>query len=256
MENKIPLSVAIITKNEAENLPDCLRSVAFAGQIVVVDSGSTDDTVDVAKEFECDVYIEPWRGFGPQKQFAIDQCRNPWILLIDADERLPWDTAQAIKNIVLNSLTAAAGFSFPRKNFFQGRWVKHAGWWPDRVVRLFRKNLGRMTEAKVHEALEIDGLVEALVYPIEHFTESRLSRIIQKIDQYSTLGAEEAFKEGRMASLWEAAFRAKLAFLHNYFFRYGFLDGPQGLTLAVTDAVNKFFKYAKLAEMNKQFKKK
>jgi hypothetical protein len=256
MENKIPLSVAIITKNEAENLPDCLRSVAFAGQIVVVDSGSTDDTVDVAKEFECDVYIEPWRGFGPQKQFAIDQCRNPWILLIDADERLPWDTAQAIKNIVLNSLTAAAGFSFPRKNFFQGRWVKHAGWWPDRVVRLFRKNLGRMTEAKVHEALEIDGLVEALVYPIEHFTESRLSRIIQKIDQYSTLGAEEAFKEGKTASLWAAAFRAKLAFLHNYFFRCGFLDGPQGLTLAVTNAVNKFFKYAKLAEMNKQFKKK
>ena len=256
MENKIPLSVAIITKNEAENLPDCLRSVAFAGQIVVVDSGSTDDTVDVAKEFECDVYIEPWRGFGPQKQFAIDQCRNPWILLIDADERLPWDTAQAIKNIVLNSLTAAAGFSFPRKNFFQGRWVKHAGWWPDRVVRLFRKNLGRMTEAKVHEALEIDGLVEALVYPIEHFTESRLSRIIQKIDQYSTLGAEESFKEGKTASLWAAAFRAKLAFLHNYFFRCGFLDGPQGLTLAVTNAVNKFFKYAKLAEMNKQFKKK
>ena len=127
---------------------------------------------------------------------------------------------------------------------------------PDRVVRLFRKNLGRMTEAKVHEALEVNGFVEALVYPIEHFTESRLSRIIQKIDQYSTLGAEEAFKEGKTASLWAAAFRAKLAFLHNYFFRCGFLDGPQGLTLAVTNAVNKFFKYAKLAEMNKQFKKK
>jgi glycosyltransferase involved in cell wall biosynthesis len=254
MNNKIPLSVAIITRNETENLPECLRSVDFAEQIVVVDSGSTDETVKIASDFGCDVYVEPWRGFGPQKQFAIDQCRNPWILLLDADERIPKDTALTIRNIVLNPSSAVAGFSFPRKNYFQGRWIKHAGWWPDRVVRLFRKNSGRMTEAKVHEAIEVGGLVEALVYPIEHHTESRLSRIIQKIDQYSTLGAEEAFKDGRTASLWEAAFRAKLTFLHNYFFRCGFLDGPQGLTLAVIDAVNKFFKYAKLTELHRKVK--
>ena len=139
MEDKISLSVAIITKNEAENLPDCLKSVSFAGQIVVVDSGSTDETVKIASDFGCDVLVEPWRGFGPQKQFAIDQCRNPWILVLDADERIPGDTAQAIRNIILNPSITAAGFSFPRKNFFQGRWIRHAGWWPDRIVRLFRK---------------------------------------------------------------------------------------------------------------------
>lgn len=252
MECKFPISIAIITKNEEKNLLACLQSVDFAAQIVVVDSGSTDDTVNIASDFGCDVYVEPWQGFGSQKQFAIDQCRNHWIFVLDADERIPRDTAQAIKEIILNPLTSAAGFSFPRKNFFQGRWIKHAGWWPDRVIRLFRRGAGRMTPSKVHEAVEVNGLVEYLIYPIEHYTESDMGKIIQKIDHYSTLGAEEAFTEGKTASLWEAAFRAKLSFLHNYFFRCGFLDGPQGLTLAFTDAVNKFFKYAKLVELHKK----
>jgi glycosyltransferase involved in cell wall biosynthesis len=256
MENKIPLSVAIITKNEAGNLSDCLKSVAFAEQIVVVDSGSKDDTVRIASDFGCEVLVQPWRGFGPQKQFAIDHCRNSWILILDADERIPRDTAQAMKTLILSPSTMAAGFSFPRKNFFQGKWIRHAGWWPDRVVRLFRKNMGRMTQVKVHESVEVDGLVEALVYPIEHLTEGRLSQILQKIDLYSTLGAEEAFVEGKTASMWSAAFRAKLTFLQNYILRLGCLDGSQGLTLAITDAVNKFFKYAKLAEMSRQLRKK
>jgi glycosyltransferase involved in cell wall biosynthesis len=256
IKDKIPLSVAIITRNEAENLPACLKSVSFAEQIVVVDSGSTDATVEIASDFGCDVMVESWRGFGPQKQFAIDKCRNPWILVLDADERIPAVTARAIKNIILNPSTTAAGFSFPRKNFFQGRWIRHAGWWPDRIVRLFRKGQGRMTPARVHESVEVEGPVEPLDCPIEHYTESRLSYILIKIDQYSTIGAEEAFKEGKTASIWSAILRAKLAFLHNYILRCGFLDGSRGLTLAITDAVNKFFKYAKLAELNKRARKK
>ena len=255
MEEKILLSVAIITRNEEENLSACLKSVSFAGQIVVVDSGSTDATVKIASDFGCDVFVESWRGFGPQKQYAIDKCTNPWILVLDADERIPRDTAQEIKNIVLHPSITATGFSFPRKNFFQGRWIRHAGWWPDRIVRLFRKGQGRMTPAKVHESVEVEGLVEPLDYPIEHYTESRLSQILIKIDQYSTIGAEEAFKEGKTASICSAVLRAKLAFLHNYILRCGFLDGAPGLTLAITDAINKFFKYAKLAELNKQARK-
>jgi glycosyltransferase involved in cell wall biosynthesis len=256
MENKIPLSVAIITKNEVENLHDCLKSVAFAEQIVVVDSGSTDGTVAIASDFGCEVFTELWHGFGPQKQYAIDRCKKPWILVLDADERIPKDTAQAIRTLILSTSTIAAGFSLPRKNFFQGRWIKHAGWWPDRVIRLFKKDKGRMTQAKVHESVEVDGHVEPLTYPIEHYTESRLSQILIKIDQYSTFGAEEAFNDGKTASIWSAVFRAKLAFLHNYVLRLGFLDGSQGFTLAVTDAVNKFFKYAKLAELSRQSRKR
>jgi glycosyltransferase involved in cell wall biosynthesis len=249
---KIPLSVALITKDEGENLRECLKSVEFASQLVVVDSGSTDDTVHVASRFGCEIFMEPWRGFGPQKQSAIDKCKFPWVLVLDADERIPDETALVIKNIVLDPSTTFAGYSFPRKNYFQGRWIKQMGWWPDRILRLFRKELGHMTSSMVHEAIVVDRLVEALNVHIEHYPASQLSKVLMKIDQYSTLGAQEAYAKGEEASIWSAAFRAKMTFLQNYFVRFGFLDGVQGFTLAITDAVNKFFKYAKLNEMNRQ----
>ena len=252
MEEKIPLSVAIITKNEAANLPGCLRSVAFARQIVVVDSGSDDGTLEIARGFGCEVYSVPWKGFGAQKQAAIDRCREPWVLVLDADERIPPETQAAIRGVVSAGGEAAQGYSFPRKNFFQGRWIRRMGWWPDRITRLFRRGMGRMTDVPVHEAVEVDGRVVPLESPIEHFTESRLSEILKKIDRYSTLAAEEAFREGRRSSVWGALARAELTFIQNYVLRLGFLDGSQGLVLSVTDAVNKFFKYAKLSELNRQ----
>lgn len=251
MEN-FPLSVAIITKNEEENIRGCLQSVAFAGQIVIVDSGSTDETLKIAKEFRCEIFSEDWRGFGPQKQSAIDKCREPWVLVLDADERIPPETADTIQSIVTDSRIQEAGFRFPRKNYFQGRWIKHAGWWPDPVIRLFRKNAGKMSDAMVHESVEVQGTVGLLSVPIEHYTESRLSRIIQKIDRYSTLGAQASFQEGKTSSSAGALVRACFTFVQDYFLRLGVLDGMPGLTLAVTDAVNKFFKYAKLSELNRQ----
>jgi len=250
MKPPIPLSVAIITRDEAEKIHECLQSVAFADQIVVVDSGSRDDTVPIAAAFGCEVFNEAWCGFGPQKQLAVDRCRNEWVLILDADERLPPETCEVIRDIVSHP-PQADGYSFPRKNYFQGRWIRHAGWWPDRVVRLFRKDRGCLTPAPVHESVEVRGVVSCLACPIEHFTESRLSEILKKIDRYSTLGAQEAFAAGRTATVGGAAVRAKLTFLHNYIFRLGFLDGSQGFTLAATDGVNKFFKYAKLAELSK-----
>jgi len=252
MEEKIPLSVAIITKNEAANLPGCLQSIAFARQIVVVDSGSDDGTLEIARGFGCEVFSEPWKGFGAQKQAAIDRCREPWVLVLDADERIPPETQAAIRSVIAAGEGGAPGYSFPRKNFFQGRWIRHMGWWPDRITRLFRRGMGRMTEARVHEAVTVNGPVVALDSPIVHCTESRLSEILKKIDRYSTLAAEEAFREGRRSSVWGALARAELTFLQNYVLRRGFLDGRQGLVLSVTDAVNKFFKYAKLSEMNRR----
>ncbi|PKN69682.1 MAG: hypothetical protein CVU52_09440 [Deltaproteobacteria bacterium HGW-Deltaproteobacteria-10] len=248
---KIPLSIAIITKNEEKNIRSCLQSISFADQIVVVDSGSTDKTLELAAEFGCEIYPEGWHGFGRQKQLAIEKCRLPWILVLDADERIPSETADIIKQIVIDPDVEEAGFSFPRKNYFQGRWIKHAGWWPDRIIRLFRRETGRMTSAQVHEAVEVRGIVGELNVPIEHYTESSLSKIIQKIDKYSTLGAQEAFKGGKHSSVFSAFMRALFTFNQDYFLRLGILDGRQGLTLAVTDAVNKFFKYAKLSELVK-----
>jgi glycosyltransferase involved in cell wall biosynthesis len=252
MAEKIPLSVAIITKDEEANLPGCLKSVAFARQIVVVDSGSADGTLEIARDFGCDVFTEPWKGFGPQKQMAIDRCREPWVLVLDADERIPPETEKAIRAVASGGEGGASGYSFPRKNFFQGRWIRHMGWWPDRITRLFRNGRGRMTEAAVHEAVDVAGQVVSLDAPIEHYTESRLSEILKKIDRYSTLAAEEAFREGRRSSVWGAIARAELTFCQDYVLRLGFLDGRQGLVLSVTDAVNKFFKYAKLSELNRQ----
>jgi glycosyltransferase involved in cell wall biosynthesis len=255
MNDTLPLSVAIITKDEARNLPACLESTRFADQIVIVDSGSTDDTVQIAKDHGCDVFVEPWMGFGPQKQSAIDKCRNEWVLVLDADERVPPETAAAIHTIVAHTADAYAGYSFPRKNFFQGRWIRHLGWWPDRVVRLFRQGCGRMSTAMVHEAVEISGSIGSLDVPLEHYTESRLSAILLKIDHYSSLGARQAFDEGKRSAGSSAFFRACATFFQNYFLKLGILDGPQGLTLSVTDSVNKFFKYAKLSELTREEKK-
>jgi len=284
MTDKTPLSVAIITKDEEENLPDCLKSVAFAAQIVIVDSGSRDATLRIARDFCCDVFEEPWRGgFGAQKQFAIDQCRQPWILVLDADERIPEATAAVIKSVAAVSVEesfektatpftqgtagkhiagspapaliiseATVGYSFPRKNFFQGRWIRYAGWWPDRLTRLFRRGQGGMSPAPVHEGVEANGPVAPLNVPIEHYTESDLGKILQKIDRYSTLGAQESYAKGKRATVNGAVFRAGMTFCQDYILRLGILDGPPGLTLAVTDAVNKFFKYAKLAEMGRK----
>lgn len=249
--DKFPLSVAIITKNEENNLRSCLDSITFARQIIVVDSGSTDSTLAIAAEFGCEIYKEAWLGFGPQKQLAIDKCLEPWVLVLDADERIPQETAGMIKKIVTDSGVKEAGFSFPRKNYFQGRWIRHAGWWPDRIIRLFRKESGRMTAAAVHEAVEVRGNVGEFGVPIEHFTESSLSKVLQKIDKYSTLGAEEAFKEGRRSSTAGAFARASFTFFQDYLLRGGILDGMPGLTLAATDSINKFFKYAKLSELGR-----
>lgn len=248
---KTPLSVAIITKNEEDNIRECLQSVAFAAQIVIVDSGSTDKTLDIAAGFGCDIYRESWHGFGPQKQMAIEKCSRPWVLVLDADERIPPETQDVIRTIAADANVQAAGFSFPRKNFFQGRWIRHAGWWPDRVVRLFRRKAGRMTPVSVHEAVEVDGLITPLNVPIEHYTESSLNAILLKIDRYSTLGAREAFLAGKRSSPLSAFFRAFFTFIQDYIFRLGCMDGRQGLTLAVTDSVNKYFKYAKLSELER-----
>ena len=252
---QVPLSIAIITKNEEGNIKDCLQSVIFAKQIVIVDSGSADKTMAIAQEFGCDIYREGWYGFGAQKQLAIDKCVQPWILVLDADERIPPETAAVIKKIVTSPDTGAAGFTFPRKNYFQGRWIKHAGWWPDRIVRLFKKGAGGMTKAAVHEAVEVKGQIKNLDTPIEHYTESDLSKILLKIDKYSSLGASEAFAAGKRSSSQGAFFRALATFVQDYFLRGGLLDGKQGLTLAVTDAVNKYFKYAKLSQLENKNQK-
>ena len=250
---KLPLSVAIITKNEEDRLPECLASVSFAAEVVVVDSGSTDRTVEIARELGAVVYVEPWQGFGRQKQLAIDRCRHDWVLVLDADERVGAEAQAEIGEALVTG--ASVAYSFPRKNYFCGRWLKHAGWWPDRVVRLFKKDSARMSERSVHESLEVHAPVGALRHPLIHYANKSLEQTLSKVNQYSSAGANELFAQGKTASVAKALLRAAWAFLHGYILRGGFLDGGEGLVMAVSDFMNVFFKYAKLRELQKQKEK-
>lgn len=250
-----PLSVAIITKNEEYRLPDCLESVSFAAEIIVVDSGSTDATVEIAKRFGAVVYCEPWQGFGRQKQSAIDHCTQPWVLVIDADERVTSELAEEIKSAI-TSLPPFFSYSIPRKNLFCGQWLKHAGWWPDRVVRLFRKGSARMSDRLVHEALVVNDQTAKFRYPLLHYTNRDLGQTLEKINHYSSAGAEELHKRGVSASLFTAVIHMVWAFINNYLFRLGILDGGPGMVQAMTDAVNTLFKYLKLWEMGQASQKR
>ncbi len=255
VDKKQTLSVAIITLNEEDRLPDCLTSVAFANDIVVVDAGSTDRTMEIASDFRARVFSEAWQGFGPQKQFAIEQCTGDWVLLIDADERLPPATIAEIKSTMISSPYHA--YSLPRKNFFQGSWIKHAGWWPDRTIRLFKRGTAHMPAQLVHEAMKVnDGRVGKLASPIIHYPFLNLSQMMQKMDKYSSAGALELYNKGQSSSYLKAISRSAWAFFYNYLLRGGCWDGGPGLVIAISDAVNKFFKYAKLKELVDQGKEK
>jgi glycosyltransferase involved in cell wall biosynthesis len=245
-EQKIPLSVAIITKNEEKKLPDCLKSVSFADDIVVVDSGSTDRTLEIAKEFGCRVFVERWKGYGPQKNSAIDKCKHEWVLILDADERIPQETMQKIIEIMENPKVDAC--SFPRKNYFHGRWIKSSGWWPDRVVRLFKKSRGRITDSLVHESVIVNGTIKKANTPIIHYPVENLNDMISKINLYSSLGAEELFQKGKRTSIFMAFLKGFVAFLKLYFLRLGFLEGFEGFAISFYHAVNTTYKYLKLKE--------
>ena len=249
-EKRLPLSVAIITLNEEDRLPDCLASVNFANEIIVVDSGSTDNTVTIAKQFGARVFSQDWLGFGPQKQFAIDQCKNDWVLSLDADERIPEETATEIHTLLAGEINHTA-YSFPRKNFFSGKWIRHGGWWPDRVVRLFRKDKCSMSPSMVHESIDASGSFGKIQGPIIHYTNRNLHQTIDKINKYSSIGAKQLFEQKGSTSTLKALSKAFWKFFHFYFLRLGILDGYQGLVLAVSDAINVFFKHAKLIEMQK-----
>lgn len=245
-DNKILLSVAIITKNEEYRLPDCLKSVSFADDIVVVDSGSTDRTLEIAKEFGCRVFIEEWKGYGPQKNSAVKKCKYEWVLIVDADESIPQETMQKIIEILENPTVDAC--SFPRKNYFHGRWIKRSGWWPDRVVRLFKRSRGRITDSLVHESVIVNGTIKDVNTSIIHYPIENLSDALNKINFYSSLGAEGLFQKGKRTSTFIAFLKGLVAFLKLYFLKLGVLEGFEGFVISFSHAVNTTYKYLKLKE--------
>ncbi|HSZ64067.1 MAG TPA: glycosyltransferase family 2 protein [Terriglobales bacterium] len=281
------LSVVVITHNEEVNIARTLASVQVLvadgkGEIIVVDSGSTDRTVEIAESFGAKVFIEEWKGYAAQKNSAIDKAAGDWILSLDADEELEPGLAGAIfmamhgrlsnystasdslenveKVMAIEEAQARGetgipiGFWIPRKNFFLGRWIKHGGFWPDPKLRLFRRGAARFEDRAVHEDAQlIEGISGQLEHALFHHSYPTLADYIDHMNRYSSLGAEMAVAKGsRGFSVFNIVVRPLATFTYNYFFRLGFLDGREGLLLHLYHAVYVSWKYAKAWELSRK----
>ncbi len=241
------LSVILITRNEEANLADCLASLeGIAQQIVVVDTNSSDRTLDIAKSYGA-VIAQPqdWPGFGPQKNRALDLATGEWVLSLDADERL----TPALKSEIVTAIHHSAHvdcFAIPRLSWYCGRFIRHSGWNPDYVDRLFKRGSARFSDDLVHERLLPSGQVAKLENPMLHYSFMNYSQVLQKIDRYSTASAEQAFAKGKTSTPLKAVLHGVWSFFRTYFLQAGFLDGPQGFTLAMSNAQGTYYRYIKL----------
>jgi glycosyltransferase involved in cell wall biosynthesis len=237
------LSAIIITKDEAANIADCLESLAFCDERIVVDGGSSDGTLLIAREKGARVSAHSWHGFGPQKNYALSLAHGDWVLSIDADERVTPELAAAIKAAIATD--DADGYEIPRRSSFCGRMMRHSGWFPDRVLRLFRRQKGRFSDDIVHERVICDGKIARLKEPLLHYPVARLEDAIRRMDSYSTLGAERIAASDRSVSFFTGIAHGAFTFLRIYVLRLGFLDGTAGFLLAVANAEGTYYRYMK-----------
>lgn len=239
------ISAVIITRNEERNIKRCLSSIDWVDEIVVVDSGSTDDTKKIASEFTQRVFDIKWEGFGKAKNFAKDKASYQWILSVDADEIITQDLKEEIQRIT-KSEDSLDGYYVPRKSNFLGKWIKHGGWYPDYVLRLFKKDKAKFNQSMVHEKVEVNGRIGYLRNPLWHYTDPNFDHYLEKLNRYTSLAAEELFRKGKRAKLFDVVFRPLAVFFKMYFVKKGFWDGFSGFILAVSSAFHVFSKYVKL----------
>jgi glycosyltransferase involved in cell wall biosynthesis len=245
------LSVTIITRNESVHLEDCLRSARWADEVVVVDAESADGTADIARRFADKVIAQPWLGFAAQKNLALDHATKPWVLSLDADERVTPDLRCEIEG-VLDADGPCAGYSIPRKNFFRGRWIRHGLLFPDRQLRLFRRDRGRFGRVQVHESVQVTGSVGLLRAPLLHYTYGSIEEFVDRANVYSSLAAEDLLAQGSRAA-WPALLLRPLGrFCTMYLLHRGFLDGREGLLLAALYSYYVFLRTAKVWDGNRR----
>lgn len=245
----MPLSAVIITRNAASQLDDCLRSVRFADEIVVVDSGSGDGTVELARRGGARVLQKEWLGFGPQKQYAVGAAANDWVLCVDADERV----SDALREEILAELKAPRGFVYamPRCNRFLGRWLRHGEGYPDWSARLFHRAHARWSDDPVHESVVTDAPVLRLAGDLLHESAETLEKYLDKQNRYTSLQAESLRAAGRRANALHLLLSPLLRFFKYYVLRLGFLDGVPGLVHVAIGCMNSFNKYAKLIALER-----
>jgi glycosyltransferase involved in cell wall biosynthesis len=246
---RIPATATIITRNESGNIKACIESVAFFDEILVVDSGSTDDTVALAQAAGATVLHHPWPGFGPQKQFAQENAHNDWIFSIDADERV----SSALQGEIRRLFAAepkAEGYAVNRCNHFLGRPLRHGEGYPDWCLRLFDRTRGGWSADAVHEKVLIDGTTERIDGDLDHFSGESLAAYLEKQNHYTTLQARDLYAGGKSATVFKLTVSPFVRFLKFYVVRLGFLDGVPGLIHILIGCFNSFCKYAKLRELH------
>ena len=254
---KKSISAVIITKNEEERIKPCLESIKWVDEIIIVDSFSTDKTIDICKEYTDKISQMEMRGFGEQKQFAIEKAASDWILSIDADEVVTEELRDEIKG-VLEEETEYDGFKIYRKNIYLGRPMRYCGWYVP-ILRLFKRGKGRFNEKKVHEEIIVDGNVGLLKGEILHNTYKNISHHLEKIDSFTTYDADELTKKGVILKpsnyLWYLAFKPIVRFLQKFILQKGIFEGMHGFILSINAAMVVFINYAKLWERQKKNKK-
>jgi len=239
------LSAIVITKDEEAVIRRCLGSVAWADEIVVVDSGSSDRTAEICRELGAKVQMTgDWPGFGAQKNRALELASGDWVLSLDADEWVSPELQAEIRATVAGSSDHVA-YRVPRLSSFCGRFLRHSGWWPDPVLRLFRRGKARFSDDLVHEQLIVHGPIGSLTQAILHESFVSFEEVLDKLNRYSSAGAQMMSARGRSGSLGSAVAHAAWTFLRTYLFRAGFLDGREGFMVAVSNAEGVYYRYLK-----------
>jgi len=246
------ISAVFITYNEERRLEPALKSVAnIASEIIIVDSLSTDETLKIARKYTNKIFERKWTNFADQKNFANCQASCPWILSLDADERISPELRQEIAELKKGEPLCSA-FSIPRKVFYLGKWIRHSGWYPDRKLRLFRRDKARWEGDYVHEYLVVRGRVEKLKGSIHHFTYRSIADHLARINKFSDLGAQKLYAQKKQCRFYHLVFLPFSRFIKTFFLKLGFLDGFAGLVISVLTSYAIFIRYAKLREIWKK----
>ena len=242
MPEKPTISAILICKNEQDNIAECLGTLGFCDEIIVVDSGSSDATVDIAEGLGAKVHVATdWQGFGVQKQRALDLATGDWVLSVDADERIPDQLRQEIESAVRDS--RLSGFLINRLSWFLGQPMRHGGWYPDRILRLGRREKAHFKPVIVHEQLVVDGQVGRLKAPMTHYSYRTIDDVLRKMRRYALDSAESRRQQGISGGLLAAAIRGSFSFLKTYLLQAGFLDGRRGLVAAIARSQETFWRY-------------
>jgi glycosyltransferase involved in cell wall biosynthesis len=246
------LSIIIVTKNEALNIAECIKSASFADEILVLDSGSSDQTVKLAKDAGARVIETDWPGYGPQQNRAIEASKGEWIYSLDADERITAELAAEIRQVMIDEKFMV--FDVPRSSLFVTKFMKHSGWWPDRTRRLFKRGMAKFTTHEIHANLSSTNPVGHLKAHMVHYSYRNLHDVLEKMNRYSSGGARDLNARGRESSLISAIGHGLWSFIRTYFIKLGFLDGAEGFIVAVLNAESSYYKHLKLTYLKKQFK--